>query len=180
MISDPVMDYSRPLLPNIISIGGVTVRPPKPLKGALLAYFNEAKHGVIIVSFGSSVVLPERIVSQMIDCFSKFPQRFLWKLNTRQNQTLPPNMMVLDWMPQRDALSHPNVKIFITHCGNNGQYEALYSGVPMIGLPIFGDQTYNRNRMVYKGLGIGLETKAVTSQELTLAINTFLTDLAIP
>ncbi len=36
-----------------------------------------------------------------------------------------------------------NTRLFITHAGNNGQLEALYHGVPMLAMPVAGDQ--NRN-----------------------------------
>ena len=36
--------------------------------------------------------------------------------------------MVEEWVPQNDILGHPKLKLFITHGGNNGQYEALYHG----------------------------------------------------
>ena len=39
--------------------------------------------------------------------------------------------------------AHPNVKVFISHCGMLGTQEALYAGTPMLGLPIFGDQPKN-------------------------------------
>ncbi len=39
-------------------------------------------------------------------------------------------------------------QVFVTHGGNNGQYEAVYHGVPMVGLHVGGDQQHNCFRMV--------------------------------
>ena len=33
-----------------------------------------------------------------------------------------------------------NLRLFITHCGMHGVMEAIYHGVPMVGMPVFIDQ----------------------------------------
>jgi UDP:flavonoid glycosyltransferase YjiC (YdhE family) len=35
------------------------------------------------------------------------------------------NVLFLPWLPQNDLLGHPKTKLFITHCGKNGIFEAL-------------------------------------------------------
>ncbi|MRA94246.1 hypothetical protein GH868_30450, partial [Bacillus thuringiensis] len=50
--------------------------------------------------------------------------------------------------------------------GNNGQYESLYHGVPMIGVPLFGDQHHNAFRMVDHGYGVDMNIKKFTVEEL--------------
>ena len=57
----------------------------------------------------------------------------MWRLNPRTVEQVPPNVMLFDWIPQNDLLGHRNVKLFITHCGRNGQFEALYHGKPAVG-----------------------------------------------
>ena len=69
--------------------------------------------------------------------------------------------------------AHPNVKVFITHCGLLGSQEALYHGKPMLGLPIFGDQPKNAKALENKGFGRRILWKDL-SQELLIEI---LTDL---
>ncbi|EDL37976.1 mCG17781, isoform CRA_a, partial [Mus musculus] len=46
---------------------------------------------------------------------------------------------------------HPKTKAFITHGGTNGIYEAIYHGVPMVGVPMLGDQPHNIAHMEAKG-----------------------------
>ena len=55
--------------------------------------------------------------------------------------------------PPPRLLARQNVKLFINHCGNNGQLEGLYHGVPMVGIPLFVDQGFNGRRMEYTGYG---------------------------
>lgn len=49
--------------------------------------------------------------------------------------------------------AHPNVKVFISHGGLIGTQEAVFHGVPIIGVPIYGDQ-YN-NLLIAQNAGMG-------------------------
>jgi len=62
---------------------------------------------------------------------------------------------------------HKNVKVFISHGGISGLYEAVDAGVPVLGFPLFGDQYRNIDNLVEAGMGISMEIYAVTK-------NTFL------
>ena len=54
-------------------------------------------------------------------------------------------------MPQNDLLGHPKVKLFVAHGGTNGVQEALYHGVPVVGIPVFFDQYDNLLRLKDRG-----------------------------
>jgi glucuronosyltransferase len=77
---------------------------------------------------------------------------------------------MLSWMPQNDILGHPKTKLFITHCGSNGQYEAVYHGVPMLGIPMFADQGWNCARAKNKGISLCLDLLTFTADDLYDAI----------
>jgi glucuronosyltransferase len=83
---------------------------------------------------------------------------------------IPANVHMVKWLPQADLLGHKNTKLFITHCGANGQFEALYHGVPMVGFPAFAEQAYNSKRMEANGFGRALELMTFTADELYDAI----------
>ena len=53
------------------------------------------------------------------------------------------NIKFVDWAPQNDVLAHPAVKLFVTQSGINSLYEAAYNAVPMVSVPIIGDQINN-------------------------------------
>ncbi len=53
------------------------------------------------------------------------------------------NIKFVDWAPQNDILAHPAVKLFVTQSGINSLYEAAYNAVPMVSVPIIGDQINN-------------------------------------
>lgn len=59
--------------------------------------------------------------------------------------------MIRKWFPQSDILAHPNTKLFISHCGLGGVNEAKFHGVPILGMPVFGDQPRNLAAIVRDG-----------------------------
>lgn len=52
--------------------------------------------------------------------------------------------------PQTDILAHNNTKLFITHGGYNSIMEGQYFGVPLLGIPIYGDQFTNLDVVVHE------------------------------
>ena len=99
-------------------------------------------------------------------------------LRTRYDLEIPSNVHISDWLPQNDLLAHPNVKLFVTHAGNNGQHEALYHGVPMIAFPLFADQLYNALRIQHKGFGVQMDIKTFTSEEFVSNIRLVTSDFS--
>jgi len=57
---------------------------------------------------------------------------------------------------------HKNVKVFISHGGISGLYEAVDAGVPVLGFPLFADQYRNIDNLVEAGMGISMEIYEVT------------------
>ena len=58
--------------------------------------------------------------------------QIVWRLKVNGLKNIPDNVMLYDWLPQNDLLGHRNTKLFITHCGRNGQFESMYHAVPMV------------------------------------------------
>jgi glucuronosyltransferase len=80
------------------------------------------------------------------------------------------------WLPQNDILGHPKTRLFITHCGSNSQFEALYHGVPMLGIPMFAEQSWNCTSAENKHLGLCLDLLQFTSDDLYDAIQEIITN----
>lgn len=70
--------------------------------------------------------------------------------------------------------AHPNVKLFISHGGLLGLSEAVYEGVPILGIPIFGDQRTNLKNIVMKGAGETLEYNEISNENVLERILTLL------
>lgn len=100
-----VVETPRPYMPNMIPVGGFHIQPqtlPKKLK----EFLDEAKQGVVLFSLGSNVKsadLPKDKLNAILNTFSKFPQKFLWKFE-EEGLRVPENVKISKWLPQRAIL----------------------------------------------------------------------------
>lgn len=53
---------------------------------------------------------------------------------------------------------------FFSHCGLLGTTEALYHGVPVVGMPIYGDQPTNAAAIEESGLGVQVQLDLITKE----------------
>ncbi|XP_071110989.1 UDP-glucuronosyltransferase 1A5-like [Haliotis cracherodii] len=167
---EPLADYPRATLPNVKHIGSLSASNVNPLPDKYKKFMEVAKDGVVIVSFGSNVKhLPIGVAKKLVDAFSRTKYRYIFK--TDETISVGPNILLTDWMPQSDLLAHPNTKLFITHCGANGQSEAFLNGVPMIGYPIFAEQPSNALKLEYFGFGLSMDIESFTVEDLVSNIN---------
>jgi len=66
---------------------------------------------------------------------------------------------------------HPKVKLFISHGGISGVYEAIDASVPVLGLPVFYDQPRNIENLVDAGMAISMDFLSVTKENLINTVN---------
>nr|XP_024219453.1 UDP-glucuronosyltransferase 1-5-like [Halyomorpha halys] len=153
-----VVGYPVPKPPHRKDIGGVTITPRKPLPKKIQTIMDDAADGVIYFSLGSNVnvSLPSnrKMVEAFMKVFEEVPQKVLmkWEADTYEGN-LPKNVHLEKWYPQQDVLAHKNAALFITHGGYLSLVEAVHFGVPVIGIPFFGDQ--NKNFRFAEEAGIG-------------------------
>lgn len=116
---------------------------------------EDSKHGVIFFSLGSNIpshALGPEIRKEFLAAFSKLKETVIWKYE-KDIDDLPKNVIIRKWLPQLDILGHPKCKLFISHGGGLSTQEALYHGVPIVGMPVFCDQHKNVHKFVSKGFG---------------------------
>ncbi|XP_032190366.1 UDP-glucuronosyltransferase 2A2 isoform X1 [Mustela erminea] len=102
--------------------------------------------------------------------------KVLWRYKGKKPATLGDNTRLYDWIPQNDLLGHPKTKAFITHGGTNGIYEAIYHGIPMVGVPMFADQPDNIAHMKAKGAAVEVDINTMTSEDLLNALRTVINE----
>ncbi|XP_014643233.1 PREDICTED: UDP-glucuronosyltransferase 2B31-like isoform X2 [Ceratotherium simum simum] len=102
--------------------------------------------------------------------------KVIWRFDGKKPDTLGPNTRLYKWIPQNDLLGHLKTKAFITHGGANGVYEAIYHGIPMVGVPLFADQPDNIERMKTKGAAVRLDFNTMSRTDLLNALKTVIND----
>ncbi|XP_064141810.1 UDP-glucuronosyltransferase 2A2 isoform X7 [Loxodonta africana] len=171
-------EFPRPYLPNFEFVGGLHCKPAKPLPKEMEEFVQSSgEHGVVVFSLGSMVKnLTEEKANLIASALAQIPQKVLWRYKGIKPATLGANTQLYDWIPQNDLLGHPKTKAFITHGGTNGIYEAIYHGVPMVGLPMFADQPDNIIHMKAKGAAVDMNMNTMTSADFLNALRTVIND----
>ncbi|XP_040175406.1 UDP-glycosyltransferase UGT5-like [Anopheles arabiensis] len=174
------LSFPRPYLPNLIEVGGFHVnRKVNPLPEDIKSFIEQSEHGVIYFSMGSNLK-PSKMDKQkrndVIKVLSSLKQNIIWKWDDDTLVVDKKKFLIGKWFPQDDILAHPNVKLFITHGGLLSCTESIYHGVPIVGIPIFGDQLLNMARAEQSGWGIGVTYTELNEQTFSKAITTVLGD----
>ncbi|KAJ8370113.1 hypothetical protein SKAU_G00101410 [Synaphobranchus kaupii] len=169
---DFVFEFPRPTMPNVVYVGGFQCRPAQPLPPELEEFVQSSgEHGVLLMSLGTLLGGLQPHISEVIaSAFARLPQKVVWRHLGARPSTLGNNTLLLDWLPQNDLLGHPKTRAFVTHGGTNGLYEAIYHGVPVLGLPLIFDQMDNMVRMEARGAGIVLDVTTLDVDSLTQAL----------
>uniref|UniRef100_A0A8C3N4U0 UDP-glucuronosyltransferase n=1 Tax=Geospiza parvula TaxID=87175 RepID=A0A8C3N4U0_GEOPR len=131
---DFVFEYPRPLMPNMVLVGGIGCTREKRLS------------------------------------------QVLWRYTGKAPPNLPKNVKLVKWLPQNDLLAHPKTRAFITHGGSHGVYEGICNAVPMVLMPLFGDQMDNAKRVESRGAGLTLNILEMTSTDISNALKAVIND----
>ncbi|XP_037914896.1 UDP-glucosyltransferase 2-like isoform X1 [Hermetia illucens] len=168
---------AKPLPPSIIELGGIHIQKAKTLDVEIQHLLEGAKHGVVYISWGSMIraeSLPVEKREAILHAMGRLPQTVLWKWENETIPRKPSNVHIRKWMPQREILCHPNVKVFLSHGGLMGSSEAAYCGVPVILTPMYGDQFLNAASLKNRGMGIILNYEDITEANIFRAVKQLL------
>ncbi|XP_060088524.1 UDP-glucuronosyltransferase 1A1-like isoform X3 [Heteronotia binoei] len=176
--TDFAFDYPKPLMPNMIAIGGITCVGKKPLTQEFEGIVNASgEHGIVVFSLGSMVSeIPMKKAMEIAEALGTIPQTVLWRYTGEVPPNLAKNTKLVKWLPQNDLLAHPKARAFITHSGSHGIYEGICNAVPMVMMPLFGDQMDNAKRVESRGAGVTLNVLEMTSKDLSDALKAVIYD----
>ncbi|EDX14065.1 GD18377 [Drosophila simulans] len=169
------MGRVRSNVPNIIEVGGLHLtEPAEPCDSKLQRFMDDAEHGVIYFSMGQEIMvqfLPEDMQQNLMKSLVQFNQRVVWKTELYNMSNKSDNVYVIEQPPQRAVLAHPNtLRLFITNGGLLSVIEAVDSGVPMLGLPVFFDQFSNLRWRQLAGMAEVLDINNLNADTLTKTI----------
>ncbi|XP_033182687.1 UDP-glucuronosyltransferase 2C1-like [Anabas testudineus] len=174
--TDFVFELPRPTMPNMVYMGGFQCKKARPLSAELEAFMQSSgDHGVVIMSLGTLVsALPPEVTEAIAAAFAELPQKVVWRFVGEKPSSLGNNTLLVDWLPQNDLLGHKKTRAFVAHGGTNGIYEAIYHGVPVLGLPLLFDQFDNLLRLKVRGAARVVEANSLTKEEFLEALKDIL------
>ena len=170
--SNFVLDYPRPLMPNVVTIEGIFNDDPKPLPRNIATFVDGAgSDGIIVVCFGTMIThLDERRTELFARVLARFPQRVVWRLTGARPASLGTNTLIVDWLPQNDLLRHASTRLFVSHCGLSSVMEAALNAVPVVAMAICTDGFHNALKLRRVGMAFVLDFKTLTEDSLENAI----------
>eukprot|EP00079_Xenopus_tropicalis_P008717 XP_002932072.2 PREDICTED: UDP-glucuronosyltransferase 1-1-like isoform X3 [Xenopus tropicalis] len=169
---DFVVESAKPVMPNMIYIGGDTCKEKEKLPHEFEKLVNSSgEHGFVVFSLGSMVSeIPMNKAMDIAEALKSIPQKVFWRYTGKAPPNLGENTHLVKWLPQNDLLAHPKARAFITHAGSHGIYEGICNAVPMVMMPLFGDQMDNAKRIESRGAGLTLNVLHMTPEDLSNAV----------
>lgn len=161
----PSWDGDITHLPTIHFIG--YENPERPGE-ARLAWLDEPRdRPLVLASLGTMMNTLPGLFEAIIEAVGGEPIEVVAAIGRNQDAArfgnVPPNVRLEDYVPQIQVLGACDM--FITHGGFNSTKEALRLGIPLVVIPIGGDQPYTAERVEALGLG-----RAVSPEERASAI----------
>ncbi|KAG5052285.1 hypothetical protein JHK85_004824 [Glycine max] len=135
-------------------------------------------NSVLYVSFGTTTTFKEEQIKKIATGLEQSKQKFIWVLrdadkgdifdgseakwnefsNEFEERVEGMGLVVRDWAPQLEILSHTSTGGFMSHCGWNSCLESISMGVPIAAWPMHSDQPRN-SVLITEVLKIGLVVK---------------------
>ncbi|XP_035792267.1 UDP-glucuronosyltransferase 2C1-like isoform X2 [Anopheles albimanus] len=178
-----LLDPPEPRISQIVAVGGLHITPTRPIDVSYLGRDKGKYTKLVLVSFGSNVListLGDGTIQALAAVARKMPfVQFLWKTDTNKSplgMVLPSNVLTAAWFPQNDLLGGGIVDVFVTHGGLLSVQEAIWHGVPMLGVPVYGDQYQNVRRLERLGIGRRLLLEALSAGSLQDHLHALIND----
>ncbi|KAG5052311.1 hypothetical protein AAZX31_02G175500 [Glycine max] len=139
---------------------------------------KQEPNSVMYVSFGTTTSLTVEQIEEIATGLEQSKQKFIWVLrdadkgdifdgngtkwyelpNGFEERVKGIGLIVRDWAPQLEILSHTSTGGFMSHCGWNSCLESITMGVPILAWPVHSDQPRN-SVLITEVLKVGLVVK---------------------
>lgn len=177
------MTSSKPFMPHIIEIGGLTIDTQnQTLPQDIQAFLDSVTTGAVYFSIGSVLDVKQIQYSTKIailNAFKAMPTvKFIVKGDDdlRQLAQNASNILVRSWLPQQALLKHSSVKCFVTHGGMNSIQESIHNGIPVVVIPFYHEQLINARWAQENGYGIEIPSDELAHHRLQSAVQRILLD----
>lgn len=175
ILASPAFDFVPRQLPRNVryvgapleDAGDVSWRSPWPA---------DDQRPLILVSLSTMAQGQRALMQRILDAVGRLPVRAIVTLGPSLDAagfTAPPNAVLETFVPHAAVL--PLVTALVTQCGFGTVAQALAHGLPLVCLPLVGDQPANGARVVARGAGILLRPDA-SADAIARAIELVVTD----
>jgi MGT family glycosyltransferase len=110
---------------------------------------------LVFASLGTVMNAEPGLFEAIIEALADEPMEVVVAIGRDQDASRfgqpPANVRIEGFVPQIQVLERCD--LFVTHAGFNGTKEALSLGIPLVAIPIGGDQPYGASRIEALGLG---------------------------
>ncbi|EDW79138.2 uncharacterized protein Dwil_GK12526 [Drosophila willistoni] len=174
--SHPGLHYPRAYLPNMLEIGGLhllqekDLQIPKHLESFMA---SSPPGGVIYMSLGADIQtaqLPSEKLAIFLDVFTHLKEfNFLIKWEKDEflpDYQLPEHIIISNWLPQQAILAHPQMKLFISSCGQLSVWESIAGLTPILAIPILAEQEVMAKRLQLQGVSLTVNYEAIAYDAL--------------
>ena len=181
--------FSFPYLspPNTFYLGASHLEDysMEPLPDAYQQFFYNCPYRhVVFMSFGTYLEDLKKFskINSILGSLNNLPFCIVLKsrLNLGNEYNLPSNKILEKaWVPQKGLLHSGKISFFISHCGNNGRIESIYFNVPLLCIPLFGDQFHNARLVARNKFGLYLTKERLNTSTFTQAAQNMIENEAI-
>ncbi|CDW55025.1 UDPGT domain containing protein [Trichuris trichiura] len=142
---------------------------------------DPASRGTIVFSFGHTAdwkEAPTELIKAISSAFENLSQyHIVWQFNGNISiVSSSAHLRIEPWIPLPSLLQHSKTVLFITHSGIKSFREAVCFAVPMLSIPLFGDQVRNTILAKFHGLGVRLDKTRLTEETFYKGILSVLHD----
>lgn len=140
------LDFPRPLSDAVIDMSGITAEND--------ICPNNIAEDFILVSLGNWISKRRMLLTVILQALQIVSSRIkvlMWLPDSANNEiTLKfgsSSFEIHTALPQKKLLACDRCRLLVTHGGGSSLQEAIASGIPMLGIPLFGDQHANLARL---------------------------------
>ncbi|CAB4413851.1 unnamed protein product [Rhizophagus irregularis] len=195
------LELPQTLPSNVQEIGPIISKDYPPLTPELSNFIN-GHDRVLYIAFGGRFFTTtennNKILQSIIEIINKnMIDGVIWSLvMTSKNDFSPtlnltnglqvqtssilnnehPHIRITNFVPQFAVLNHTNTKLFFSHGGAGSIHESLFTGTPMLVLPIGGDQMGNAQKLKSAGVALTLNKFNLEVNDIITKINFLLND----
>ncbi|WKY02084.1 hypothetical protein Q1695_015807 [Nippostrongylus brasiliensis] len=181
---DRMLDFPRPLPSHITfsgELGQKKSSKPAEFDDNLSRILEKPSKGVVVFSLGTvsnTTNMPQQMIDSFVGAFSRLSDyTIIWRMEGKVDGVdSMEHVHLLRWLPQKDIMKLPNMKLLIAHGGYNSLLETAQVGVPAVLMPLFADQKINAMRAQRFGIARVLDKLNLTPDIVYEAVNDVLTD----